>query len=56
MAGYLVQFMKSGDPNAQGQLAWPKYTTANGETMIFDDVCEVKSDPDREARKSLPQT
>jgi len=56
MAGYLVQFMKSGDPNAQGQLAWPKYTTANGETMIFDDVCEVKNDPDREARKSLPQT
>jgi hypothetical protein len=22
--------------------------------MILDDVCEVKNDPDREARKALP--
>jgi len=54
MAGYLVQFMKSGNPNVKGLLSWPKYTSANGETMIFNDVCEVKNDPDREARKSLP--
>ena len=31
-----------------------EYTTQNGETMILDDVPEVKNDPDREARKSLP--
>ena len=54
MAGYLLQFMKTGDPNGNGLLAWPKYTSANGETMVLDDVCEVKNDPDREARRALP--
>ena len=56
MAGYLLQFMKTGDPNGNGLLSWPKYTSANGETMILDDVCEVKNDPDREARKALPSS
>jgi para-nitrobenzyl esterase len=54
MSDALVQFMKTGDPNKGGFPYWPKYTTANGETMILDDTCEVKNDPDREARKSLP--
>jgi para-nitrobenzyl esterase len=53
MAGTLVQFMKTGDPNGGGLPHWPRYTTANGETMILDDVSEVKNDPDKEARKSL---
>ncbi len=54
MAGSLLQFMKTGDPNGGGLPTWPKYTTANGETMILDNICEVKNDPDREARKALP--
>ncbi len=54
MAGALVQFMKTGDPNGGGLPTWPKYTTANGETMVLDDTCEAKNDPDREARKGLP--
>ena len=54
MAGSLLQFMKTGDPNGGGLPQWPKYTAENGEVMILDDVCEVKNDPDREARKSLP--
>jgi hypothetical protein len=29
-------------------------SSENGETMISDDVSEVKNDPDREARKALP--
>jgi para-nitrobenzyl esterase len=53
MSGALVQFMKTGDPNGSGLPNWSKYTAANGETMILDDACEVKNDPDREARKSL---
>jgi para-nitrobenzyl esterase len=56
MAGYLLQFMKTGDPNGKDLLQWPKYTSANGETMILDDVCEVNNDPDREARKALPSS
>jgi para-nitrobenzyl esterase len=56
MAASLVQFMKTGDPNAAGLTKWPRYTAANGETLVLDDVCEVKNDPDREARKALPTT
>jgi para-nitrobenzyl esterase len=54
MASYLLQFMKTGDPNGDKLQAWPQYTSANGEVMILDDVCEAKNDPDREARKALP--
>ena len=53
MSGSLLQFMKTGDPNGGGLPQWPKYSTANGETMILNDVSEVKNDPDREARKTL---
>ena len=55
MAGSLLQFMKTGDPNGGGLPEWPRYTTANGETMVLNDICEAKNDPDREARKALPQ-
>jgi para-nitrobenzyl esterase len=55
MASSLVQFMKTGNPNGAGLLPWPKYTTARGETMVLDDVCDVQNDPDREARKALPR-
>ena len=54
MAALLLQFMKTGQPNGKGLPAWPKYTTANGETMVLDDVSEARNDPDREARKALP--
>ena len=54
MAGALVQFMKTGDPNGKGLPAWPRYTSMNGETLFLDDVPVAKNDPDREARKSLP--
>jgi para-nitrobenzyl esterase len=54
MSRSLLQFMKNGDPNGGGLPAWPRYTPANGETMVLDDVSEVRNDPDREARKALP--
>jgi para-nitrobenzyl esterase len=54
MATRLVRFMKTGDPNEKGLAPWPKYTPANGETLVLDDVTAVKNDPDREPRKSLP--
>ncbi|HXK08855.1 MAG TPA: carboxylesterase family protein [Vicinamibacteria bacterium] len=54
MAGALVQFMKTGDPNGGGLPPWPRYTSARGETMVLDDVSEVQNDPDREARRALP--
>jgi para-nitrobenzyl esterase len=54
MSGALLQFMKSGNPNGPGLPNWPKYSAAKGETMIFDDTCAARNDPDREARKALP--
>lgn len=54
MAGALLQFMKTGSPNGAGLPNWPKYSTAKGETMVLDDACAVKNDPDRDARKGLP--
>jgi para-nitrobenzyl esterase len=54
MAGSLLQFMKTGDPNGGGLPQWPRYTQENGETMILDDTSVVRNDPDREARKALP--
>jgi para-nitrobenzyl esterase len=53
MADALVAFARSGDPNGSELPAWPKFTVENGETMILNDVCEVKNDPDKEARSSL---
>jgi para-nitrobenzyl esterase len=55
MAGSLVQFMRTGDPNGKGLTMWPKYTSAKGETLVLDDICAVKNDPDREPRKALPK-
>jgi para-nitrobenzyl esterase len=56
MAGALLQFMKTGNPNGGGLPAWAKYSAAKGETMVLDDTCKVENDPDREARKALPAT
>jgi para-nitrobenzyl esterase len=56
MARSLVQFMKTGDPNGPGLTQWPRYTSAKGETLVLDDECAVRNDPDREARKALPTT
>lgn len=54
MSGALLQFMRTGNPDGGGLPAWAKYTPANGEVMVLDDIPEVKNDPDREARKALP--
>jgi para-nitrobenzyl esterase len=56
MSKSLVQFMKTGDPNGAGLTPWTKYSSAKGETLVLDDVCVMKNDPDREPRKALPTT
>jgi para-nitrobenzyl esterase len=53
MSATLVEFMKTGIPKGAGIPEWPRYSEAKGETMILDDKCEVKNDPDREARKAF---
>jgi para-nitrobenzyl esterase len=53
MAGSLLQFMNTGDPNGGGLPAWPRYTSDKGELMFLDDTSAAQNDPDREARKSM---
>ena len=53
MSDALLNFMKTGNPNGGDLPQWPAYTIENGETMILNDVSEVKNDPDREARAAL---
>jgi para-nitrobenzyl esterase len=48
-----INFARNGDPNHAGLPKWPAFTTAKGETMIFDSKCEVKDDPDRRERQVL---
>jgi para-nitrobenzyl esterase len=56
MSGALLQFMKTGSPDGGGLPSWTAYSPENGEVMVLDDAPELKFDPDREARKSLPTT
>jgi len=51
MAGSLVQFMKTGNPNCGLLPEWDKYSETNRGTMVLNDVSELKSDPDREPRE-----
>ncbi len=53
MSDALLAFMKTGNPNCKSLPEWPAFTVANGETMILNDNCEVKNDPDREGREML---
>lgn len=54
MSRALLQFMRTGNPNGGGGLPeWPVYTREKGETLVLNDVPEVKNDPDRTARASL---
>jgi para-nitrobenzyl esterase len=53
MSDALLQFMRTGNPNAGGLPDWPVYTQERGETMVLNDESVVKNDPDREARRLL---
>ncbi|WP_346863497.1 carboxylesterase family protein [uncultured Draconibacterium sp.] len=53
MSDSLLSFMKTGDPNCTSLPQWPAFTSENGETMILNDVCEVKNDPDKVGREML---
>ncbi len=53
MGDSLLNFVRTGDPNCSSLPYWPKFTVENGETMILNDICEVKNDPDKEGRTVL---
>lgn len=56
MASSLINFMYTGDPNTDKLPTWPQYTKETGETMILNNVCEMKNDPDGKARAALDKS
>lgn len=53
MSDALLQFMRTGNPNCPSMPEWSAFTVENGETMILNDECMLKNDPDREGRAML---
>ena len=55
MSDAWVAFARKGDPNHAGLPKWPAFNAKQGPTMIFDNKCEVKNDPDRTERLAITQ-
>lgn len=53
MTDALLSFARTGNPGCPSLPRWPEFTVKNGETMILNDVCEVKNDPDKIGRSVL---
>ena len=47
-----INFARYGNPNHSDLPKWPVFQTAK-ETMIFDNVCSVRNDPEGEGRRLL---
>jgi para-nitrobenzyl esterase len=48
-----IAFARKGDPNHSGLPKWPTFTADKGATMIFDNKCEVKNNPDGLERNTV---
>lgn len=49
MSSAWINFVKTGNPDVEGLLPkWERYTTENGATMYFDNVCRIVNNHDRE--------
>ena len=53
MADAWIAFARKGDPNHAGLPKWSPVAGAKLPTMVFDNKCEVKDDPEGESRKTL---
>jgi para-nitrobenzyl esterase len=48
-----IAFARKGDPNHAGLPKWPAFSAGKPATMIFDNRCEVKNDPDGAERRTV---
>ncbi len=53
MSAALIAFAKAGDPNTAGVPKWPVYGLKDRETMLFNTVSKVVSDPRGEERRMM---
>lgn len=53
MSDAWINFARKGDPNHAGIPKWTAYNDSQGPVMVFDAKCELKNDPDREARLTI---
>jgi len=53
ISGAWVQFARTGNPNHSGLPEWPAFNAGQRPTMILDNTCAVKNDPDGEEQKAL---
>jgi len=53
MSDAWIAFARKGDPNHLGLPKWPAFTARDGALMIFDAKCEVRMNPDGEARRAV---
>jgi para-nitrobenzyl esterase len=51
MSRALTSFARTGKPNHVGLPDWPAFDGRRKQTMIFDNECEVRNDPDGELRR-----
>ena len=51
MSAAWIAFARNGDPNTDRLPSWPAYSTQDRATMIFNDECVVRNDPDSEIRR-----
>lgn len=48
-------FARTGDPNTPKLPKWPAYSAVARDTMLFNNVCRLESDPDRGPRLVMEQ-
>jgi para-nitrobenzyl esterase len=53
MSDAWIAFARKGDPNHPGLPKWAPYDAGSRQTMIFDDQCEARKDPDGAERGFL---
>jgi para-nitrobenzyl esterase len=53
MADAWIAFARTGSPNHKGLPKWTEFNEADCPTMIFDNKCELRNNPDTEERRTL---
>jgi para-nitrobenzyl esterase len=53
MSDALLSFMRTGNPNCGALPEWPAFNDTDKPTMILNDVCEVRNNPDGEALAAM---